>query len=214
AAPPADRALAGHAAPPAERALAGHAAPPADRERAGHAAPPDRALAGHAAPRVIRRAWPAEVRLVPFFTGRAADTATLVAAVSRARAARPAAVDAALAAIAEASRAACAALAAPPALATSALLGAFSLAANATDRLALATGVELVPPCVIAARSELHRLGGTAKTTGAGGGDVGVAVLPASIDGTVVTRALIEAGCQPLALSLEETGVDTRTDPQ
>jgi len=149
---------------------------------------------------------------VPFFTGASADTAQLVAQVETARAAHRTAVDAALAAIAEASRAACAALAAPPDIAPIALIGAIALAADATDRLATATRIELVPACVAAARSALARLGGTAKTTGAGGGDVGVAVIPATLDETVVARSLIEAGCQPLRVALDETGVDLRPD--
>ncbi len=91
-----------------------------------------------AAPRVTRRAWPTGVRLIPFFTGTAADTVTLVAAVTAARARDRVAVDAALAAVTTASRTACAACAAPPALAATALLGALALAAHATDRLAAA----------------------------------------------------------------------------
>jgi len=169
--------------------------------------------AGGAAPcRVERRKWPASVMILPFFTGAAADTAQLVSRVEAARDAHRTAVDAALAAIADASRAACAALAAPPDIAPVALIGAIALAANATDRLAIATGIDLVPECVTSARAALARLGGTAKTTGAGGGDVGVAVLPATVDGTVATRLLIEAGCQPLRISLDEAGVDLRAD--
>jgi phosphomevalonate kinase len=158
------------------------------------------------------RRWPAGMTLVPFFTGAAADTAQLVARVEAARVAHRTAVDAAIAAIADASRAACAALAAPPDIAPIALLGALALAADATDRLAAATRIELVPACVTAARRALARLGGTAKTTGAGGGDVGVAVIPATLDETTVGRLLIEAGCQPLRIALDDTGVDLRPD--
>jgi mevalonate kinase len=74
------------------------------------------------------------------------------------------------------------------------------------------TKVNLVPECVTAARAALVRLGGTAKTTGAGGGDVGIAVVPATADGTAVTRLLSEAGCQPLRIARDETGVDLRAD--
>jgi phosphomevalonate kinase len=161
---------------------------------------------------IERRRWPASVMLMGFFTGIAADTAQLVARVNAARQAHRAAVDAALTAIADASRAACAAVAAPPDIAPLALIGAIALAAHATDRLASATGIDLVPECVTAARAALARLGGTAKTTGAGGGDVGIAVLPATADITVATRLLIEAGCQPLRISIDEAGVDIRAD--
>lgn len=161
---------------------------------------------------IERRKWPASVVVLPFFTGMAADTAQLVARVQAAREADRTAVDAALDAIAAASRAACAALAAPADIAPIALIGAIALAADATSRLAAAARIDLVPSCVTAARAALSRFGGTAKTTGAGGGDVGVAVIPATADETVATRLLIEAGCQPLRMALDETGVDLRPD--
>jgi phosphomevalonate kinase len=164
--------------------------------------------------RVQRRTWPHGVTLIPFFTGVSADTATLVSRIAEARRTRTVAVDAALAAITEASRAACASLAAPPDLAPTGLIAALRLAAQATDRLAAAAGVDLVPSCVRDARSAMQALGGTAKTTGAGGGDVAIAVIPASIDVTTATRSLIEAGCQPLQLTVDDQGVDTRSVAQ
>ena len=161
--------------------------------------------------KVVRQRWPSSVTLLPFFTGAAADTAQLVARMNAARAASPRQVDAALAAIADASRAAITALSVPPELAQVALIGAIALAAAATDRLAGTTGIDLVPECVTAARAQLARLGGTAKTTGAGGGDAAIAVIPATADATAATRMLIEAGCQPLRIARDETGVDLRT---
>lgn len=172
---------------------------------------------------IWRRKWPTSVTLLPFFTGRSADTVELVNQIAAARVTAPVVVDAALADIAEASRAVCLVLVEPETPATTRLqhaetakrcVAAFSLAARATDRLAAATGVDLVPACVTAARSAMACFGGTAKTTGAGGGDVAIAVVPASIDPTEATRLLIEAGCQPLQLSVDETGVDTRPTPQ
>ncbi len=167
---------------------------------------------GGGAPRVARLDLPADLTLVAFFTGRSADTPVLVARVAAARAARPAEVGAALAAIAEASRDACAALAGPPARAAAAALAALARAGDAVDALARATGADLVPGCVTSARASLGRLGAVVKTTGAGGGDLGIAVVPATADRTDVARALIQAGCRPLHLSLDETGVDTRPD--
>lgn len=161
-------------------------------------------------PVVERRRWPAGVTLIPFFTGRSADTATLVAQVSAAREASPEAVGAALGEITEASRATCAALTAPEDLVAARLIEALALAASATDRLAAATGVPLVPACVTAARAAMQALGGTAKTTGAGGGDVAIAVIPAGGDVTHATGLLIERGCEPLQLTVDESGVDTR----
>jgi phosphomevalonate kinase len=184
-------------------------------------------------PRIKRRAWPADLVLVPFFTGRSADTPQLVAQVAAARApgaASAAAVDAALAEIAAASREICAALAEPPpqaaasavpavpavpAVSAASAIAAFRRAGLAIDALARAAGAELVPACVTAAREAIAPLGGAVKTTGAGGGDLGVALLPAGADRadrTFVSRALIQAGCRPLILSPDETGVDLRPD--
>jgi phosphomevalonate kinase len=163
---------------------------------------------------VERRRWPIGVTLIPFFTGVSADTATLVDRVNAARAANRDAVDAALAAIAAASHATCNALKAPPEMAGPALIAALRLASSATDRLAIATGVELVPACISSARKAMQSLNGTAKTTGAGGGDVGVAVIPATADVTLARGLLIEAGCQTLQLSVDDTGVDTRPEPK
>ncbi len=180
--------------------------------------PSDTALAAPASdtaiPSIVKRTWPHSVRIVPFFTGASASTTDLVARVSAARTDHRSAVEAALTAVADASRAACKALAAPADLAQTALIAAVSLAASAIDRLALATGVELVPPCVAAARVAMAPFGGTAKTTGAGGGDIGVAVIPATADVTDVRRALIQAGCQVLQLSVDETGVDLQANAQ
>ncbi|HEY0194043.1 MAG TPA: hypothetical protein VGC42_23155 [Kofleriaceae bacterium] len=156
------------------------------------------------------RRWPSQVTLLAFFTGASADTAQLVAKVHAAREAQRAAVEGALHAITQASLAACAALSAPGDLAAIALIGALALAAAATDRLAAATGLPLVPGCVTAARAELARIGGVAKTTGAGGGDVGIAVIPATADPAVAHRMLVDAGCQPLDMLRDEAGVEVR----
>jgi phosphomevalonate kinase len=167
------------------------------------------------AARPDRSRWPASVALVPFFTGAPADTTSLVAQVM---AAKSLAVDTALTAIGDASRAVCSAISAPAELAATGVVAAMTLAAVGIERLAAATGVDLVPDCVTRARIALTRLGGTAKTTGAGGGDVGVAVIPATLpqglDASEVTRILIESGCKPLRLSVEETGVDIAPDAQ
>jgi len=158
---------------------------------------------------VVQLRWPRTVLLLPFFTGHSADTVQLVGQVAAARRAR-AEVEQALQLITDVSRAACLVLAGPADVAHGALIDALSSASLATDQLAAATGLPLVPDCVATARAAMRSLGGTAKTTGAGGGDVGIAVIPATADATTATRLLIEAGCQPLGLSLDATGVDTR----
>jgi mevalonate kinase len=148
--------------------------------------------------------WPSELALLPFFTGIAADTATLVAQVTASR--TPATHDA-LAMIADASERIVAGIREHRSVL---LVADFALAAHAIDQLARATRVELVPACVTAARYALARFGGTAKTTGAGGGDVAVGIVPASADVSAARAALIEAGCRPLQLAVDTTGVDTR----
>jgi phosphomevalonate kinase len=157
------------------------------------------------APGIERLAWPATIRFVAFFTGQSADTAQLVSAVAAVRGARPVAINSALAELAEAAAGVHDSLTLP----SRDLVAAFDAAAGAMDRFAAATALPLVPPCVTAARKAVSGLGGTAKTTGAGGGDVAIAVLPATADVTIATRLLIEAGCRPLALSIDPTGVDT-----
>ncbi|MGE0867615.1 MAG: mevalonate kinase [Kofleriaceae bacterium] len=159
---------------------------------------------------IARKRWPTSVTLLPFFTGVPADTPALVARVAEARTARPAAVDAALTAIADASRLAVAAMSGPADITATAVIGAFALAAAAMDRLEAATLVELVPPQLAAARAALTRLGGTAKTTGAGGGDVAIAVIPATAEVAEARRALTQIGCPPLALTVDDRGVDLR----
>jgi len=162
-----------------------------------------------------RLSWPSNLTLIPFFTGVSADTPALVAAVQAARDRDRSGVEAALAAIDRASRAACQACAVrTPEIAGNALLAALSLAAHATDQLAAVTRLMLVPSCVAAARTAMARLGGTAKTTGAGGGDIGIAVMPSTEDATEARRYLIEAGCQPLPLAVDTTGVDLQPDAQ
>jgi len=160
-----------------------------------------------------RISWPPGLTLVPFFLGASADTPALVAQVAAARERNSAAVNAALTSVAEISRAACRACSArAPEVAATALISALSLAARATDQLATTTGVPLVPPAVLAVRAAAAALGGTAKTTGAGGGDVAIAVIPATEDAAIVRRSIIEAGCLPLSLSLDQTGVDLVPD--
>jgi phosphomevalonate kinase len=162
--------------------------------------------------RIQKRAWPKSVRLMTFFTGTSASTTSLVQRVQQARAASPSTVEPALTALADASRAACGAVIAPADLAATALIGSLALGAAAMDRLSAATGVELVPDVVVRARQALARYGGTAKTTGAGGGDLAIAVVPSTADATEIERVLIQIGCRLVPLSVDETGVDLRPD--
>ena len=160
-------------------------------------------------PEIESLAWPASIRLLTFFTGSSADTAQLVASLTAARAAAPVAINSALTEIAEASHDLRDAFAG-----TGEMVAAFERAGRAIDGLAAAARLPLVPRCVTIAREAMSQLGGTAKTTGAGGGDVAIAVIPATADVTTATRMLIEAGCRPLALSIDPCGVDTLAPAQ
>jgi len=150
--------------------------------------------------RVRGLAWPPALVLVPFFTGASADTGPLVAQVTAARPRE--AVERALARIAAASTGVVGALAghAEP-------IAAFAAAGHAFDQLAAATGLPLVPPCVVAVRGMLEPRGGTAKTTGAGGGDVAVAIVPALSDVAAVRAAIVDAGGEVLDLAIDPDGV-------
>lgn len=170
---------------------------------------------GSTPPQITRLTWPTKLRLIPFFTGESADTAELIARVMDAKASQRAGVEAALTAIARASKAACqGAESRTPEIAANAVLEALKQAAVATEQLAEATGLALIPPCVTKAQRAMAKLGGIAKTTGAGGGDVGVAVLPATENLIIAERLLTEAGCQPLRAEVDSTGVDLQPDAQ
>lgn len=146
---------------------------------------------------------PRSVTLVPFFTGVSADTVTMVAHVERAGAAAAPALAAIAAAAAE--------------LATAferdradAIVAAVAAGGRALAELGQRAGYDLETAAVRAARAHLEPLGAAVKTTGAGGGDLAVAVAPAEIGRNDVAAALIQAGCQVLPLSIDPSGVDLR----
>jgi len=143
-----------------------------------------------------------EVTWLPVWLGRPADTVALVAAIDAARAARGAIV-------ADAIRGCAAAGAALAAAATAAqVIAAIGAGADAIDALAAATGVDLAPAELHAARALARRAGGELKTCGAGGGDVAIAALPAGADRSDLVRALRDAGLTPLDLPFDPRGVD------
>ncbi len=165
--------------------------------------------------KVTRLNWPSRLQLIPFFTGESADTAELISRIMEARETRSSSVDAALAAIARASEVACeGAAVTSPERAANSVLAALRQATHATEQLARAAGVELIPPSVAMAQRAMAKLGGIAKTTGAGGGDVAVAVIPGSEDPSVAERLLVEVGCQPLRARVDVIGVDLQADAQ
>jgi phosphomevalonate kinase len=151
---------------------------------------------------------PQSVTLLPFFTGHSADTVTMVARVHAARAAG--ATRASLEAIAAAALALAEALQRDDA---SAILRAIRQGGAALAALGEAAGHDLETAAVRAARAALARFGGAAKTTGAGGGDLAIAVLPREEDRNAATAALIEAGCQVVPLAIDRRGVDLAAPP-
>jgi phosphomevalonate kinase len=164
---------------------------------------------------IIRRLELPPLRIVPFWTGRPADTVALVSAVAAA-VGRPG-VDAAITDIAHASEALVVAGTVdgrPDARRTAAAITAIAAAGDAIASLARATGLELEPPVVALAGTLAEPLGGAVKTTGAGGGDVAIAVIPPGADEAALREALAAAGAMPLDLRIEARGVDIEATPE
>jgi phosphomevalonate kinase len=158
---------------------------------------------------IIRRLELPPLLVIAFWTGRPADTVTLVAAVAAA-VGRPG-VDAAISDIAHASEALVVAGTVdgrPELRRTAAAITAIAAGGDAIAALARATGLELEPPVIAAARRIAEPLGGAVKTTGAGGGDVAIAVVPPGADEAGLRAALTAAGAMPLDLRIEPRGVD------
>jgi len=148
---------------------------------------------------------PDGLAILPFWTGAPADTVTLVAAITEARAAKPTAVGAALKAIGLSAQALVHAIeGGRPDLAVTAL----GDGGRALAMLGQIAGVALEPACVATARAALEPLGGTAKTCGAGGGDVAIAALPTAADLEAARAAIRAVGGAPLGISLGAPGVD------
>lgn len=144
---------------------------------------------------------PRSIALIPYFTGVSADTVSMVARVHAARAAGT--TRAPLERIAASAAALAAAFARDDA---SEILRAIRDGGAALAALGEAAGYDLETPAVRAARAALARFGGATKTTGAGGGDLAIAILPREEDRNEAAAALIEAGCQIVPLSIDPRG--------
>lgn len=149
---------------------------------------------------------PSSVQWLPFFTGHSADTVTMVARVEAAGAA----VQPPLEALARAGQGVAAALASGNG---PAILEAITAAGHALAELGRAAGYDLETAAVRAVRTALAPLGAAVKTTGAGGGDLAIAVLPDHVDRNDAMARIIQAGCRALPLSIDPTGVDLREVP-
>lgn len=149
---------------------------------------------------------PSSVQWLPFFTGHSADTVTMVGRVEAAGApAQPA-----LTALADAGSALATALLGGDG---PSILTAIDSAGHALAALGRAAGYDLETAAVRAVRAALAPLGAAVKTTGAGGGDLAIAVLPGHADRNEATARIIQAGCRALPLSIDPRGVDLRQVP-
>lgn len=148
---------------------------------------------------------PRSVQLLPFFTGHSADTVTMVAKVQAAGDITRKSLDA----IARASEDLAQAFERDdaPAILRAVRDGGAGLAA-----LGEAAGHDLETSSVRAARAALATFGGAVKTTGAGGGDLAIAVIPSGEAPDEVIAALIQAGCQMVPLAIDPGGA--RIDPE
>jgi phosphomevalonate kinase len=151
---------------------------------------------GRAAPLPL----PRSITLIAFFTGTSADTVTMVGKVHSAGAATRASLDA----IARASEDLAQAIARDDA---SAILRAIRDGGAGIAALGAAAGYDLETAAVRVARDALAHLDGAVKTTGAGGGDLAIAVLPRGANADEAAAALIQAGCQVVPLSIDPRGV-------
>lgn len=161
---------------------------------------------GDGGPVVAPLPIPSAVQWLPFFTGRSADTVSLVARVEAAGAAAQPPLEA----LAEAGRALAAAISGDDG---PAILEVVAAAGRALAELGQAAGYDLETASVRAVRAALAPLGAAVKTTGAGGGDLAIAVLPSHVDRNDAAARIIQAGCRALPLSIDAAGVDLRQVP-
>ncbi len=139
-------------------------------------------------------------RWLAYDLGAPADTPTLLAHVDAARTAMPSIIEPLLARIADAAGALA------DARTTAATIAALAAAGTALADLAAATGLDLATPRGRAVQALAASRGGAAKTCGAGGGDVGIAVLPDDADVADFRDAMRALGVTPLELRLGQPG--------
>ena len=142
------------------------------------------------------------VTWVPLWTGQAADTVALVAAVEQARIARPLGIDVIVDQIGAAAEELAAAADA------AAVIAAIEAGGEAIAQLSAIVGVDLETERVREVRRAVRDAGGAVKTCGAGGGDVAIAALPPGFEVTALAEAFSKAGCRPLDLPFDPRGVD------
>jgi len=155
--------------------------------------------------------WPSDLTLTVVVTGEGSSTTDLVGRVNAYRADEPAGYGRDLSALAELAASAEAALASPHEL--------LRLASDYFDALVTLdehSGAGIVSEHHRRLHSLAAELGGVFKTSGAGGGDVGLLFAPAGATTSRAVAAFAEAGAEavPLAFGergLELSGVETTT---
>jgi mevalonate kinase len=156
------------------------------------------------------------VELVVFATGRSSSTVEQVAAVAALRERAPDRHAAALRALGEAARVLAEAIErADGPGAVQAARGAHA----AMEELGRAADVPIVTPALAAAAELAAGLGGAAKPSGAGGGDVGVAMFTGSAAAEAFRArapglglSIVAVGIDPEGLSRHETGAEDNRD--
>lgn len=128
---------------------------------------------------------PPQLHLLAFWTGGPVSTAAMIRAVSSLAARSPAAYRTLIGQMRDSADHFVGAFAAGNA---AAVVAQASLYGELLDELGTAAGVEIVTPRFRAAAALASRLGGAAKPSGAGGGDVGVAFFTEAAAATAFTR--------------------------
>jgi phosphomevalonate kinase len=147
------------------------------------------------------------VELVVFSTGKASSTADRVRAVLAFAGHDPVRHAACIGALAEAATRVRAALGAGD---VAELLDAVRAAGAGMKALGLAADVPIVTPPLEAAATLAAELGGAAKPSGAGGGDVGLALFPQRAAAEVFRARTPGLGLAILDLGIDSTGVSRR----
>lgn len=167
---------------------------------------------GSDAPPSIRRAClPPGLTLVFVWTGVPADTRVLVRQVHAAQRARPGRIRSSIAAISEAAAKLVANL--TPGGSAMDAIDAIRLGGLAISDLGRAAGAPLWRQEHTRIEELAGRAGGTAKPTGAGGGDIALCALPSPEKAADLRKDLVDQGLSPLELDVDPRGAIVAANP-
>ncbi|MBI4511232.1 MAG: hypothetical protein HY698_16485 [Deltaproteobacteria bacterium] len=154
---------------------------------------------------VTQLPWLRDAQMVLVWTGRPADTPSLVAKVRAFQDGSPQRHAELIAEIGAQARALAAALFAGS---DEAVITAISEGAGAIRSLGSASSAPLVPPSLTAISELARELGGAAKPTGAGGGDLIVAILPDPERAESFRGSVLARGLEVVPASVDPRGVE------